>query len=66
MRMSWIERKTNAGVLENIMREWTLKSRVAQAYFGHVVREERGMENDMILGEMSGKRRRGRPITITR
>ena len=32
-------------------------------YFGHEVREERGMENDVMLWEMSGKRRRGRPIT---
>ena len=46
--------------------EWTLESRVAQAalrYFGHVVREERGMENDVMLGVMSGKRGRGRSIT---
>ena len=27
------------------------------------MRDERGMENDVMLGEMSGKRRRGRPIT---
>ena len=46
--------------------ERTLESRVAQAalrYFGHVVREERILENDVTLGEMSGKRRRGRPRT---
>ena len=35
----------------------------ALRYFGNVVREERGMENDVVLGEMSGKRRRGRPRT---
>ena len=37
--------------------EWTLESRVARAaliYFGRVVREERGMENDVLLGEMNG------------
>ena len=34
-----------------------------QLYFGYVVGEERGMENDVMLGEMSGKRRRGRPRT---
>ena len=53
-------------MIGNIKPEWTLESRVADAalrYFGHVVREERGMENDVMLGEMSGKRRRGRPIT---
>ena len=31
---------------------------------GHVVGEERGMENDEMLEEMSGKRRRGRPRTM--
>ena len=64
MRVSWMERKTNVWVLENTKPEWTLESRVAQAslrYFGHVVSEERGMENDVMLGEMSWKRRRGRP-----
>ena len=38
-RVSWIERKTNVWVLENIKPERTLESRVAQAdlrYFGHV------------------------------
>ena len=49
-------------VLENIKPEWKLESRVAQVglrYFGHV-RVERGMENDVMIGAMSGKRRRGR------
>ena len=66
MRVSWMEGNPNVWVLENIKPEWTLESRVAQAslrYFGHVVAEERGMENDVMLGEMSGKRRRGRPRT---
>ena len=29
----------------------------ALRYFGHVVREERGMENDVMLGEINGKTR---------
>ena len=52
MRVWWMERKTNVWELENIKPEWTLESRVAQAalrYFGHVAREERGMENDIVL-----------------
>ena len=47
-------------LLENIK----LISRVTQPalrYFGHVVRQKRWMDNDVMLGEMSGKRRRGRP-----
>ena len=66
MRVLWMERKTNVWTLENIKPEWTLESRVAQAalrHFGYVVRQERGMENDVMFGEMSGKRMRGRPIT---
>ena len=53
-------------VLENIKPDWRLESMVAQSalrYVGHVVRQERGMYNDVMLGETSGTRRRGRPIT---
>ena len=56
------EEKNNVCVLGNIKPEWTLESMGAR-YFGHVVREERGMENDVMRGDMSGKSRRGRPIT---
>ena len=64
--MSRMKRKTNVGVLKNITTEWTLASMVKQValrYVGHVVRQERGNENDVMLGRMSGKRRRGRPRT---
>ena len=66
VRVPWMERKMNVWVLENIKPEVTLESIVAQAALtnvGHVVRQERGMENDVMLGEMTGKRRRGRPRT---
>ena len=49
-----MESKTNVWVLDNIKPERTLESMVA--------REERGMENRVMLGEVSGKRRRGRLI----
>ena len=63
-RMSWMKRKTNIWVLEKSSQNghWH-RGWHKQLYFGHVVREERGMENDVMLGEMSGKRRRGRPRT---
>ena len=47
LRVSWMERKTNIWIIENIKPEWTLESRVPKAalsYFGHVVRAE-GMED---------------------
>ena len=63
LRVSWMERKTNIWIIENIKPEWTLESRVPKAalsYFGHVVRAG-GMEDDVMLGRMNGVRRRGRP-----
>ena len=65
-RISWMERKTNISIIENIKPEWTLESRVAKAalsYFGHVVRAG-GMEDDVMLGRMNGARKRGRPRQI--
>ena len=62
MRVSWMERKTNIWIIENIKSEWTLESRVTKAalsYFGHLVRAG-GMEDDVMLGRMNGVRRRGR------
>ena len=63
LRVSWMERKTNVWIIENIKPEWTLVSRVPKAalsYFGHVVRAV-GMEDDVMLGIINGARRRGRP-----
>ena len=66
LRVSWMERKTNISIIENIKPEWTLESRVTKAalsYFGHVVRAG-GMEDDVMLGRMNGARKRGRPRQI--
>ena len=63
LRVSWMGRKTNISIIENIKPEWTMESRVAKAalsYFGHVVRAG-GMEDDVILGRINGARKRGRP-----
>ena len=63
LRVSWMERKTNTWIIDNIKPGWTLESRVPKAalsYFGLVVRA-RGMEGDVMLGRMNGARRRGRP-----
>ena len=48
-----MERKTECTGAGKIKPECTMESRVAQSalrYFGHVVRQERGMENDVMLG----------------
>ena len=49
MRVSWMGRENNVRVLGNIKQEWTLESLMTQAvqrYFGRVLRQERGMENN--------------------
>ena len=56
LSVSWMERKTNISIIENIKPEWTLESMVtkeALSYFGHVVRAG-GMEDDVMLGRMNG------------
>ena len=63
LRVSWMEKKTNMWIIENIKPEWTLESRVRKAalsYSVHVLRAG-GMEDDVMLGIMNGARRRGRP-----
>ena len=63
LRVSWMDRKTNIWIIENIKPEWTLETRVTKAalsYFGHVVRAG-GMEYDVMFGRMNGAGKRGRP-----
>ena len=66
LRVSWMGRKTNIWIIENIKPEWALESRVPKAafsYLGHVV-SAGGKEDDVMLGRMNGARRRGRPRQI--
>ena len=58
-RVSWMERKTNILIIETIKPEWTLESKAALSYFGHVVRAG-GMEDDVMFGRINGARKRGR------
>ena len=64
LRTPWTARQTNSWVIGMINSKWTLESRVAKAmmsYFGHVSRAEGGMEKEVMMGQMEGKRGRGRP-----
>ena len=61
LRVSWMARKTNISIIDNIKPEWMLESKAALSYFEHVVRAG-GMEDDVMLGRMNGARKRGRPI----
>ena len=63
LRVTWIDRKTNIWVIDNIKPEWMLESRIVKAslcYFGHVIRAG-GMEYEVMVGRMESYRSRGRP-----
>ena len=56
LRVTWIDRKINVRVIDNIKPEWTLESRVVKAslfYFGHVIRAG-GMEYEVMVRRMGG------------
>ena len=64
LRIPWTAKKKNEWLISTIKAQWTLESRVAKAtlsYFGHVMRAEGGMEREVMMRQMEGKRRRGRP-----
>ena len=63
LRVTWIDRKTNIWVIDNIKPEWTLESRIVKVslcYFGHVIRAG-GMEYEVMVRRMGGYRSRRRP-----
>ena len=63
LRVTWIDRKTNVWVIDNIKLEWMIESRIVKAslcYFGHVIRAG-GMEYEVIVGRIEGYISRGRP-----
>ena len=66
LRVTWIDRKTNVWVIDNIKPEWMLESRIVKeslCYFGHVITAG-GMEYGVMVGRMGGYRSRGRPRQI--
>ena len=61
----WTARVTNKEVLERIKPEMSLEGKITRlrlTYFGHVMRSY-SLEKAMLLGMVSGKRRRGRQRT---
>ena len=61
--VTYIDRKTNIEIIASIKPKRTLEAEIvklALSYFGHVVRAD-SMELQLILGQMDGQRRRGRP-----
>ena len=64
MRVPWTARRSNQSILKEInpgisLEGMTLKLKLQ--YFGHLMRRVDSLEKTPMLGEIGGRRRRGRP-----
>ena len=62
MRVTWIARKSNQSILQEISPEYLLKGLVLKLklqYFGHLMRRSDSLEKTLMLGKIEGRRRRG-------
>ena len=63
MRVSWTARSSNQSILKEISPGIYLEGmmlRLKLQYFGHLMRRVDSLEKTLMLGEIGGKRRRGR------
>ena len=63
MRVPWTARRSNQSILKEIspgisLEEMMLKLKLQ--YFGHLMRRVDSLEKTLMLGEIAGRRRRGR------
>ncbi len=64
MRISWVARRTNISVLEEIKPTCPLETIITKqklAYFGHIMRAKESLEKCIMLGMGNGGRKRGKP-----
>jgi hypothetical protein len=64
LRVPWTEKRTNFSVLEEVKPKRPLEAtilRLKLRYFGHVMRAKGSLERDIMLGQVAGYRRQGKP-----
>ena len=64
MRVPWTARRSNLSILKEINPGITLEGMMLKLklqYFGHLMRRVDSLEKSLMLGEIRGRRRRGRP-----
>jgi hypothetical protein len=64
LRVSWTEKRTNLSVVEDVKPKRSLEATVLRLklrYFGHVMRAKRSLERDIMLGQVAGHRKQGKP-----
>ena len=63
LRVPWPPRRSNQSILKEINPEYSLeglKLKLKLQYFGHLMRRTDSLEKTLMLGEIGGRRRRGR------
>ena len=63
LRISWIDKITNANVLAQIQPVLSLEGKINKqklSYFGHIMRSKDSLEKSILAGKCEGKRNRGR------
>ena len=64
MRVRWTARISNQSILKEISPEYSLEGlmlKLKLQYFGHLMGRTDSFEKTLMLGEIEGGRRRGRP-----
>jgi hypothetical protein len=64
LRVPWTEKRTNLSVLEDVKPKRSLEATILQLkvrYFGYVMRAKRSLERDIMLGQVEGHRKQGKP-----
>ena len=63
MRVPWNERRSNQSILKEISPGCSLEGlmlKLKLQYFGHLMQRTASLEQTLMLGEIGGRRRRGR------
>ena len=63
MRVPWTARRSNQSILKEISPRCSLKGlmlKLKLQYFGHLMQRVASLEKTLMLGEIGGRRRRGR------
>ena len=64
LRVPWTARRSNQSILKEIIPGCSLEGMMLKLklqYFGHLMRRVDSLEKTLMLGEIEGRRRRGRP-----
>ena len=63
MRVPWTARRSNQSIIKEISPEYSLEGlmlKLKLQYFGHLMRRIDSLEKTLMLGEIEGRRKRGR------